>query len=349
MRALNYLFRKARNRAWRATRETYYHFCPDAQLLRKLEQKPSRLTLELTNICNANCVFCAYRYLERPKRVMDGQVFRAAVDEYSAMGGNRVVLTGIVGEPLVDPDVLDRIRYCRSRAGIDRVDMVTNCILLDRVGVEAFVRSGVTSVSVSTTAPDEDMYLRIYRSRQYRRMHANLLELLQVNDRLGRPLRINVSLRIDRPWAEVARLEAMEEIRRLADSVEPNAYYDNWGGRIRQRDLSGTMRLRPPWLMPLRRLEPCRLLYDGIVVLCDGSIVMCGCRDLNADSELGLGRLGELSLAQAYSGAALRALRGRWLTGKGIPRICRDCTAYSPRTYLMLQENAQAFARGDVC
>lgn len=343
---IGYLISKARARAWRSLREVYYHFCPDRQLLGQVEGRPMRLTLELTNICNANCTFCAYRYLERPKRVMDEQVFRSAVDEYSAMGGGRVVLTGIVGEPLLDPHVLDRIRYCRSRPGIDRVSMVTNCILLDRVGVEAFVRSGITSLSVSTTAPEEEMYLRIYRSRQYRRMHANLLELLRFNDRLGRPLRINVSLRIDRPWAEVVRLEGMNEIRRLADSVQPNAYYDNWGGRIRQRDLSGTMRLRPPWLMPLRRFEPCRLLYDGIVVLADGSIVMCGCRDLNADSDLRLGRLGETSLAQAYGGEALRSLRQDWLDGSHIPRICRDCTAYSPRTYLMLREIAPVLSGG---
>ena len=39
-------------------------------LLASLSAKPTHLGIEVANICNANCVFCAYQYVERPKVVL---------------------------------------------------------------------------------------------------------------------------------------------------------------------------------------------------------------------------------------------------------------------------------------
>ncbi len=49
--------------------------------------RPFELHLELTNLCNANCVFCPYQFQERPKQFMPDTIFLKAVGDYVAVGG----------------------------------------------------------------------------------------------------------------------------------------------------------------------------------------------------------------------------------------------------------------------
>lgn len=325
--------------ASRIAHETWYHIFPDNDAIKRAEQRPGRLTVETCNICNANCIFCAYRYLSRPKQIMSDAVFSKAIDDFVACGGGDVLLTGVVGDPLLDPDIADRIRYCRAKKSIGEILLVTNCINLHNVGVASLLTSGVSGVGISTTGFDREMYERIFRSPRYEKMKQNVLALLRANHEMGKPIRVSINLRIDKPVAEVVNLPDFQEVRQLADSVGATFYFDNWAGKIKQEDLTGNMKLRPRWLHPLRRFEPCRFLYSGIVVLVDGSIVMCGCRDLDGRSELYLGNIREMSLAEAYHSPYLRRLRHRWLNAGEIADICRDCLLYSPRTCLMVKES----------
>ncbi len=44
--------------------------------------RPFELHLELTNICNASCIFCPYQYQERATGFMSDAVFEKAVNDY---------------------------------------------------------------------------------------------------------------------------------------------------------------------------------------------------------------------------------------------------------------------------
>ena len=46
---------------------------------------PDRMNIQLTNICNANCTFCGYQYLEDEKAFLSDKHFYNAVDQYSEM------------------------------------------------------------------------------------------------------------------------------------------------------------------------------------------------------------------------------------------------------------------------
>ena len=58
-----------------------------AEAMKNLLQRPIRLGIEVTNTCNANCVFCAYQYQERPKKIMSQAIFEKTIHEYVAVGG----------------------------------------------------------------------------------------------------------------------------------------------------------------------------------------------------------------------------------------------------------------------
>lgn len=93
-------------------------------------------------------------------------------------------LTPIVGDALIDPKFLDRVKYLRKQPEIDRIFLTTNGILLDKYGVIEILESGITSMVISTSGFDEQSYIRIYQSRAYTQMKENVLELVKCNRRI---------------------------------------------------------------------------------------------------------------------------------------------------------------------
>lgn len=166
------------------------------ELIKRLSSTMIDLSIETTNICNANCVFCAYQYQERTKGIMPMELFKKVIDEYANSGGCSLGLTPTVGDPLVDPKLLERISYARAHPEITRIGMYTNMILLKRFTTEALVESGLTHLIVSTSGFDEAMYERIYRSKQYGTVFFNIKDFAEANNRAGKPVDFRVEMRL---------------------------------------------------------------------------------------------------------------------------------------------------------
>src|SRR6267378_5756530 len=69
--------------------------------LQEMALRPFELHLELTNLCNADCIFCPYQFQEREVQFMTDDVFAKAVSDYVSIGGGSVGLTPIVGDALI--------------------------------------------------------------------------------------------------------------------------------------------------------------------------------------------------------------------------------------------------------
>jgi MoaA/NifB/PqqE/SkfB family radical SAM enzyme len=333
--------RLARKIWWKGStllRGLYYSYFPDKQLIRRMEENPGTLSIELTNVCNANCIFCGYQYQRRPRQIMADSIFEKAIHSYVEVGGGDLYLDTLVGDPLLDPDVISRVRYARSFSEIRRIETITNGVNLHNIGARNLLTSGLNKISVSTAGFDPMMYKRIFRNAHFEQMKANLLELLRVNCDLGNPVKITVGLRVDRPMAEVIDAPDFREVVDRADEVDANDYFDSWSGRIKPEDLPGQMKLRPNVLLFLKRRVPCLQLWLGIGVLVDGIITACSCRDLNADSDFVLGHISEKTLREAYQSGSLKKIREEWFEEGKTPGLCKDCGKYNPYTYSMLPE-----------
>src|SRR5262249_20644466 len=102
-------FRVYAKRVVEDTRFLYRVFRP----WRHLEERPPEtLHIETTNVCNANCIFCAYQYQDRfreGKGVMSDKIFSRGLREYFEMGGRSVNFVPLVGDSLVDPKIIQRV------------------------------------------------------------------------------------------------------------------------------------------------------------------------------------------------------------------------------------------------
>jgi MoaA/NifB/PqqE/SkfB family radical SAM enzyme len=296
------------------------------RLTRLFESSFNNLSIETTNICNANCIFCAYQYQKRPTGVMSFPLFQKLIDEFVELGGGNLGLTPTVGDPLVDKLITKRIAYARSKPALANIGMYSNMISLDRIGLKELLGCGVSAIIVSTSGFDKDMYRRVYRSEMYDQMLDNVLRFGRANNEAGRPVDFQVDMRADRPAAEVYSFPDFKKVAEVLgiEKIGVKFRYDSWAGFITPEQLSGDMLLRTPLK---RKPAPCAELYSGPMVYWNGNVGACGCRDVNA-SELIIGDANKDHIGAIWFGEEIRRLRKEFTTDK-IKPICDSCTHYN--------------------
>jgi radical SAM protein with 4Fe4S-binding SPASM domain len=297
---------------------------PLAPTLSAMSARPFELHLELTNLCNANCVFCPYQFQQREVEYMSDTVLEKAVSDYVAIGGGSVGLTPIVGDALIDPKFLARVQYLRSLPAIDRIWLTTNAILLDKHGVENVLDAGLSFITISTAGFEEEMYRRVYRNSSYQRMRRNVVALLDGNRRRGNPIPITIGLRPDRPLEEVMKHLDFQEILSYKPALDFTWSYTSAGGRISREELPSAMKLR----VVSKRREPCVSLYNGPIVLADGTVMACSCvASMDATADLGIGNVLETPLLEIWQGDQLRRIRQQF-ESQTLNRTCATCDMY---------------------
>jgi MoaA/NifB/PqqE/SkfB family radical SAM enzyme len=154
-------------------------FTSDAFIEHEIKAFIGGITMMPNNICNANCIFCAYQYNEEPKETMSLELFKRALDSTIELGHvGTVVRTPVAGEPLADPTLFEKVAYAKSR-GVERVLFTTNGILLRvKENYKHCVDVGLDTVYISIPGLNRDAYERVYRSTRYEVMLAGLLKLL---------------------------------------------------------------------------------------------------------------------------------------------------------------------------
>ena len=295
----------------------------------------STLVTGVTNICNAKCTFCAYPKVVANKTLQTGimpfDVFKKAVDEWAAVGGQSLDLTPVVGDPLVDPGLLEKIDYAVNHAHIKDVVLTTNAILINKNDTyKRLIDLGIGGVFISTQGASREVYEKIYGVKHYDDAMSGIRNLMEYNRSKGEPARIVVRFRNHEKPSQIIRSPDFKKNIQpyLSERVRINftVDYDNWGGTIQPGDLSGSMRLRklPP---PLK--VPCKNLFN-FAVRHDGKVRLCACRLTRSDlDDLVVGNILEKSIAEiSKSDQAWNVIKG-FYAGKR-PETCLECTFYQP-------------------
>ena len=325
MRVLNGVFlNKVKRAALRKVDASFGRLYSIQKTLDSMALRPYELHLELTNICNANCVFCPYQFQTREFAFMTDEVFYKAVNDFVACGGGSVGLTPVVGDALIDPKFIQRVRHLRSIRQIDRIWVITNAILLDKHGIAEVLDSGLSAITISTSGFDEDTYRRIYRSAAYQRVRKNILDLLENNSLRPDPIPIAIGLRSDRPLEEVLADPDFQAILGYKPEIDFTWSYTSANGRITRDILPEGMRLRTV----SSRSESCVQTYNGPIVLADGAVMACSCvASMDALEDLGIGNVLRESLLDIWTGEKVKRLRTSF-GGGALNKTCSGCDMY---------------------
>jgi radical SAM protein with 4Fe4S-binding SPASM domain len=292
--------------------------------LESLRKIPRGLHVEGTNICNAECVFCAYPQMERKKLVMPMDDFRRVVGEYLAMGGHHVSLTPIVGDPFVDKHVFERLDLLMAEPRVRGISFYTNAILMTREKSARLMQyASKLHVHVSWGGFDAQTWNTIMGVAKFEAARDAVLGFLDEKRRAGSKIPFTLALRCPDSakagplWEtlDAARHEGLVEIAGMPD-------YDSWAGKVKDSELE-KVGLHPR-KMPFK-LGACELLFTKPVVLANGDVNACACRDVEA--ELIVGNVKTEPLAEIWAGKRIDDIIEAHERGD-YPDVCRRCTYF---------------------
>jgi len=284
-----------------------------------------QLQLETTNVCNADCVFCPYSIMQRPKGTMDLGLYRKIIDEAATVAViEKLTLTGL-GETLLDRHLVERIRYARRvlPRGVS-IDLYTNGTLLRPKMTDALVDAGLDVLYVSLNAATAEKRREIMQLDDfdqvvgYTKYAIAAFDAKAANEGLSAARttrRVIVKGIASKDLMEVGEHEQFQD-QWQGDWDKGGAAYlhleGNWAGSV-----GAKMRTRPR--------SACGRALSQIMVLWTGQVSLC-CFD--AEGAVILGDLRTQTLREIYGGPKALGIREAHMEGRrGDLPLCRTCTA----------------------
>lgn len=284
--------------------------------------RPNRLKIEGTNICNANCLFCAYRYMTREKGTMSMDVFQKAIGDYLDIGGGPLTITPEVGDTLLDKFFLERLRYCDQFKEIGRISFFTNLIALDKWTDEQI--SEILEMGVEfdcSFGPNRDIYKKMYGVDKFEIVVHSLERLCNLVEKSSKKSNIVICGR-----AIGKQYEIDERVKKLILNLSKNVYwgrsYFDWGGLI--EDLPFDTKVDRNDSLEKRK-KVCAKAISSVIVFQDGRVGFCGCADF--DAMFIIGDICSEHLIDILNGKKRREYLQSFGTSN-LNNFCRKCTFY---------------------
>ena len=143
----------------------------------------TKLYVEITTICNLDCVMCIRRAWEEPLGAMPLATFRTLMEQVREMPGPPTIHLGGYGEPMAHPDFLEIVRLAKATGA--RVEMTTNGILLAPERAEALIDLDLDRLMVSIDGVAPEHYEDIRQGGSFARVYENLRALRRIKLRRG--------------------------------------------------------------------------------------------------------------------------------------------------------------------
>lgn len=122
---------------------------------------PFTVYIEQTKYCNFKCFYCIhstrddengeFQKLGHKVMHMESSYFRKIISDLQAFpkgSVKRIVFSGL-GEPLMNPDLPQYVKLAAEAGICDRIEVITNGLLLTPEKADALVAAGITNINIS--------------------------------------------------------------------------------------------------------------------------------------------------------------------------------------------------------
>lgn len=186
-----------------STAKPAFHTDKIVQLRHKEQPDPTHVQLIISDFCNHDCSFCAYRMsnytsnemfqleagtsrkARNPRRMIDTAKCYEIIDDCYKMGVKAIQFTG-GGEPTVHPDFAEIVSYAQA-SGIETSLVTNGCMFLDEDIRSAVLNMKWVRVSIDAAYVDTYCGMRDVGEKMWHRMLTGVTTL--INERIdGTPV-----------------------------------------------------------------------------------------------------------------------------------------------------------------
>lgn len=282
---------------------------------------------QLTNICNAKCVFCPHQYNNTDKKgVMSFDLYKNIIQNYIKSNVKRIHLVGM-GEVYVDGNIIEKIEYARKN-GLEVYITTNGTLFYKNDFYKRTLDLNPTFLYISTPGFSAKAYKEIFNIPNYDEVLTGIRRLLEYKKNNNVSTRICFGFRGDKPLQEL--LNDPDYITHIKpyvdDGILEELYhrdeFDTWAGEVPEENFKGAMKI-----LTKTSTKFCHKLVSQFSVLLDGTVKICGCIYHKTEyDDMIIGSLQTQTLKDILRSRKLKRILWQWLLFKRLPYNCTTCT-----------------------
>lgn len=303
------------------------------------------LRIELSNICNHQCIFCANRKMTRKKGFIDEAFLKRILQEAYDIGFRGVGYYS-TGEPFVSKNLKEYVRWAK-KIGYQYVYITTNGAAVEFDKIKEVINAGLDSIKYSINGVDRDTYILIHGKDDFDRVIENLKRTYEYKQTLERKLNVFVSFAVTR-YTEGRVEEFISKYKDYTDDII-TANVINMGGYVPEVNeylLTGSTTDFDEGMT-----IPCYSLWNAVIITWEGYLTAC-CADFQ--NYFIYADLKTTSIKEAWHCDVIKNLRKKHLSGdiQGTPCIScvtKQLVEWAPvvKEYASHFDRDQMFNMGD--
>lgn len=291
-------------------------------------QTPYTLCVDPCNLCNFRCKFCAIQSSEAEltfkKQLMTMELYKKVIDDIAVFPDRlKVLRLNGNGEPLLNPELPEMIRYAKEKGVADFIEILTNGSKLNPQLNERLIESGLDRIRISIEEISEEGYREMAGVNiGLDQLCANIRDFYERSVRAGRTCEVYIKT-VD---AAVSTREKEETFCRLFGDICHKIWIDHviplWSG---WDDIGNRFDLRKIGMhgQASRETTVCPFPFYSLIVNPDGLVTVC-CSDWQR--KLVIGDLTKQSLLEVWNGEPLRTFWIDMLSGnRNKYEMCAQC------------------------
>lgn len=269
---------------------------------------PSNMLLELTNICNHDCLFCSHYKMARKPGYMEWPLIKRLLKEAYDIGVTDVGIYA-TGEAMLSPYVNETVKKAKE-IGYTYVYLTSN----GDIDFEKYVNlidAGIDSIKFSINAGESEVYNKIHGRNSFNRVIDNIKKISAYRPKL----KLYVSCVLTK-YTINQKDKLISLVSNYVDEIVFNHCDYQSGYMIENRFLR--------CLNVSKEIKiPCSQLYNCIHISYEGYLVAC-CSDMN--NYLAIADLQNTTIKEAWNSNKFCSLRKQHIEKNLGNLICKVCT-----------------------
>ncbi len=265
---------------------------------------PNQIQVEVSNICNHECNFCAYPAMQRKKAHMPKALFKKVVKDAFDLGAREIGLFA-GAEPLTCKWLDEYILFCKD-VGFEYQYISTNGALGSGEKFIKLIDAGLSSIKFSVNGGNREVYRKVHGKDDFDKVMDNIAFVDSYRKSIKKDIYLGVSF-VGTP----ATKHTFEELKLILDGIVDEVIY------YEASNQSGQM---PD--LPLPPYRDCHLPFNKAHISVEGYLKAC-CNDY--ENYLAIADLKTTSLLEGWQSKVFRELRRKHLNNNLDGTLCANC------------------------
>jgi radical SAM protein with 4Fe4S-binding SPASM domain len=276
-------------------------------------EAPYSIFIDPSSVCNFKCKFCMNKKIRSPK-IMSLDMFTGIIDSLQEFETPvKVIRLYGFGEPLINPNFCEMVKYAKASSKVLSVDTTTNGSLINKKYAGKLVESGIDRINISIESLSTEGYKAFTgRDVDFKALVKNLTYLYRIKKETTIFIKICGDYLTDEEKAEFYRI-----FTPISDGCDIEHVAQCWYD-TKIENVNTEVGI---YGQPLENVEVCPYIFYSLMVQSDGKVSLCF---LDWNKKLLIGDIKHKSVYKIWHGDELKVIQKMMLKKKK-PDICKTC------------------------